>query len=100
MVPDYRHKWRCAPDGAAEAIIEKSLKELCQNFNWEVAAVSTKQSFCWGVVARFCVKVPLEGDHLQWLKENLYIVNQLCRISGEHFKVMHKYKPSMPDLQE
>jgi hypothetical protein len=97
VVPDFTQKWRCAPADAALAIIEKSVNELCQNFNWNITVISSKQGFCWSVVARFCMKVPLDEHNLQWLNDNVHIINLLCRIFGvsAHRKEdMHLFEPS------
>ncbi|CAI8048116.1 hypothetical protein GBAR_LOCUS26574, partial [Geodia barretti] len=39
-----------------------------------------KQSFCWGIVASCCCKVPVRRESLEWVQDYDYLINQLCHI--------------------
>ena len=48
-------------------------------------------------MARFCMKVPLDEHNLQWLNDNVHIINLLCRIFGvsaHRREDMHLFEPS------
>ena len=60
-------------------IIKKSVTELVRNLDW-LTGVSPKQSFCWGIVASCCCKVPVGRESLEWVQDYDYFINQLCHI--------------------
>ena len=60
-------------------IIKKSVTELVRNLDW-LTGVSPKQSFCWGIVASCCCKVPVRRESLEWVQDYDYLINQLCHI--------------------
>lgn len=66
-------------NAAITSIIKKSVTDLCRNLEW-LTAVSPKQSFCWGIVASCCSKVPVRKENLEWVQDYDYLINHLCHV--------------------
>ena len=52
---------------------------LCQDLSW-LQALTTRQRFCWGIVACCCSKIPISSDHFEWTHTFSYIISQLGHI--------------------
>ena len=76
VVPEF--KMLSFKDTAVNELLTKSVTELCANVNW-VTSLTSKQGFCWEIVATCTAKIPVE-DSLLWLQNYYSPIIQLCHI--------------------
>lgn len=67
-----------------QAVLQTAVNTLCKNLSW-ARSLSTKQKFCWGLVASCCSKINIGKDSLDWvhsydkvLRQVGYIFNVYC----------------------
>lgn len=65
-------------------ILQEAVNTLCKNLSW-MKELTTKQRFCWGLVASCCSKINISHENLDWvhsydkvLKTVGYIYNVYC----------------------
>lgn len=63
-------------------ILEKCVTVICRGIG-SLNDLSSRLSFCWGVVASCCEKMPI-SDNFDWINSYLPVVSQLSRIYGTY----------------
>lgn len=52
---------------------------LRKDLTW-LQALTTRQRFCWGIVANCCSKIPISDDQFEWVDSYSYVISQLGQI--------------------
>ena len=65
-------------------ILQEAVNTLCRELSW-TKSLTTKQKFCWGLVASCCSRLNISRDSLDWvhsydkvLRQVGYIFNVYC----------------------
>lgn len=72
-----------------KALLSNSISLLNQDLGW-LTSVSTKQEFCWGVLATCCSKIIISSGNINWIDEysalikdvDLGLIFKTCREKG------------------
>ena len=73
-----------ATDSAFKIVLQEAVNTLCKDLSW-LKELTTKQKFCWGLVAVCCSKINISRENLDWvhsydkvLKQVGYIYTVYC----------------------
>ena len=72
---------------AVSAILTESVKELFKDISW-LSGLSPRQGFCWGIVAAFCSKIPINAEDLGWIQDYDFTISHLCHIYKAYCNTM------------
>ena len=57
-------------------VLHVAVATLCRDLSW-LQTLTTKQRFCWAIIASFCKKIPVYKDQLDWVNLYNYLVTHL-----------------------
>ena len=49
-----------------QVVLQAAVNTLCKNLTW-IKDLTTKQKFCWGLVAACCSKINIAQENLDWV---------------------------------
>lgn len=57
-------------------ILHVTVTTLCEDLSW-LQTLTTKQQFCWGIVASCCEKIPVAKEQFDWIKLYKFLITNL-----------------------
>ena len=88
-------------NNSLHSALQLTVPHLRGDLSW-LQDLSTKQRFCWGLVAACCAKIPVAQDHFDWVHSYSYVIGQLgylfttyctARKLGDEEKILSKAFP-------
>ena len=67
------------------SVLKLTVTPLCKDLSW-LQSPTTKQSFCWGVVASFCQSFPITNKHFEWIHSYASVITCLGSIYMSYCK--------------
>ena len=68
---------------ALRPVLQGTVSTLCRDLSW-LQALTTKQRFCWGIVASCCGKIPTTAEHFDWVHTYSFLINQLGHLYNSY----------------
>ena len=66
-----------------KAIIKYSIDYLCKSLSW-LQGLTTKQTFCWGLVASSSSRVHVTAENFDWLRNYSYVISELGKLFNNY----------------
>ena len=57
-----------------DRILQRAVDTICKDLSW-ISALTTKQNFCWGLVAACCSKIKIGQESLNWVDTYYKVLN-------------------------
>ena len=76
VVPELRTNQNRELDANFRTLLEECLRHLRSNLGW-LTSFSTKQRFCWGILATCCTKMTISVEHFDWAHNYSAIIQDL-----------------------
>ena len=91
-------------------VLHVTVTTLCKDLSW-LQALTTKQRFCWGIIASCCGKIPVAKEQFDWIHSYKFLITHLgyiytsycagkklpeqkCLLSAESFPQEIAHSPS------
>ena len=68
-----------------DSMLHETVAKLCNDLSW-MQALTTKQQFCWGIIASCCGKIPINKEHFGWVHLYGSVVRRLGCIYNSYCK--------------
>ena len=70
---------KAVADNNLHPVLHFAVNTLRKDLTW-LQALTTRQRFCWGIVANCCSKIPISSDQFDWADSYSYVISQLGQI--------------------
>ena len=64
-------------------MLHQAVNTLCKDLSW-LQALTTKQWFCWSIVAFCCGKISVTKKHFEWVRSYQFVITHLGHIYNSY----------------
>ena len=64
-------------------VLDVTVTTLCRDLSW-LQTLTTKQRFCWGIIASYCRKIPIAKEQFDWVHSYKYLITHLGYIYSSY----------------
>lgn len=65
------------------SVLHVTVTTLCKDLSW-LQALTTKQRFCWGIIASCCGKIPVAKEQFDWVHQYKFLITHLGYIYNSY----------------
>jgi len=65
------------------SVLHVAVTTLCMDLSW-LQVLTTKQRFCWGIIASCCKKIPVAKEQFDWVHSYKFVITHLGYIYNSY----------------